>query len=180
LTIIHHLDDATILSYAAGTLGEALSVAAACHISMCPECRTAVRKTGDAQRLFLLPGEKVRMRASVTTIFVLIGSQRQRRDIFVAHSPGNDHKLRRSDIIREYAAPDGTLENPAARTTKIPRYGAGWLMDALLRSGKRRQRRAKQPPHQEAGSASNFLTTFSTLSGCKPITRTMPLRSTTA
>ncbi len=44
MTIIHHLDDATILSFAAGTLGEALSVAAACHISMCSECRTAVRK----------------------------------------------------------------------------------------------------------------------------------------
>ena len=43
MTIVHHLDDATILSYAAGTLGEALSVAAACHISMCAECRTAVR-----------------------------------------------------------------------------------------------------------------------------------------
>jgi len=43
LTIVHHLDDATILSYVAGTLGEALSVAAACHISMCAECRTAVR-----------------------------------------------------------------------------------------------------------------------------------------
>ena len=44
MTIVHHLDDATILAYAAGTLGEALSVAAACHISICPECRTAVRK----------------------------------------------------------------------------------------------------------------------------------------
>jgi len=44
LTIVHHLDEATILSYAAGTLGEALSVAAACHISMCSECRIAVRK----------------------------------------------------------------------------------------------------------------------------------------
>ena len=44
MTIMHHLDDATILSFAAGTLGEALSVAAACHISMCSECRTAVRK----------------------------------------------------------------------------------------------------------------------------------------
>ena len=44
MTIVHHLDEATILSYAAGTLGEALSVAAACHISMCPQCRTAVRK----------------------------------------------------------------------------------------------------------------------------------------
>ena len=44
MTINHHLDDATILAYAAGTLGEALSVAAACHVSMCKECRTAVRK----------------------------------------------------------------------------------------------------------------------------------------
>jgi putative transcriptional regulator len=44
LTISHHLDEATILAYAAGTLGEALSVAAACHTAMCPECRTAVRK----------------------------------------------------------------------------------------------------------------------------------------
>jgi len=44
LTIVHHLDEATLLSYAAGTLGEALSVAAACHISMCSQCRSAVRQ----------------------------------------------------------------------------------------------------------------------------------------
>ena len=44
MTINHHLDDATVMAYAAGTLGEALSVAAACHISMCPDCRRAVRK----------------------------------------------------------------------------------------------------------------------------------------
>ena len=44
MTINHHLDNATVLAYAAGTLGEALGVAAACHISMCPDCRGAVRK----------------------------------------------------------------------------------------------------------------------------------------
>jgi putative transcriptional regulator len=44
LTIIHHLDDATLLAYASGTLGEALSVVAATHISMCPTCLSAVRK----------------------------------------------------------------------------------------------------------------------------------------
>ncbi len=44
MTIVHHLDDATILAYAAGTLGEALSVVAATHIAMCPVCRTSVRK----------------------------------------------------------------------------------------------------------------------------------------
>jgi putative transcriptional regulator len=43
LTIVHHLDDATILAYAAGTLGEALSVVAATHIAMCPTCLAAVR-----------------------------------------------------------------------------------------------------------------------------------------
>jgi putative transcriptional regulator len=44
LTIVHHLDDATVLAYAAGTLGEALSVVAATHIAMCPTCFTSVRK----------------------------------------------------------------------------------------------------------------------------------------
>jgi putative transcriptional regulator len=46
--ISHHLDEATILAYAAGTLGEALSVVAAAHIAWCPECRRAVR---DAEAL---------------------------------------------------------------------------------------------------------------------------------
>ena len=44
MTIIQHLDDATILAYAAGTLGEALSVVAATHVAMCPTCLGAVRK----------------------------------------------------------------------------------------------------------------------------------------
>jgi putative transcriptional regulator len=44
LTIVHHLDDATVLAYAAGTLGEALSVVAATHIAMCPVCLASVRR----------------------------------------------------------------------------------------------------------------------------------------
>ena len=44
MTIVHHLDDATVLAYAAGTLGEALSVVAATHIAMCPVCFASVRK----------------------------------------------------------------------------------------------------------------------------------------
>jgi putative transcriptional regulator len=43
LTITHHLDPATILAYAAGTLGEALSLAAASHIAWCEECRAMMR-----------------------------------------------------------------------------------------------------------------------------------------
>lgn len=41
--IKHHPDDATIVSYAAGTLTEALSAIVAAHISMCPRCRDEVK-----------------------------------------------------------------------------------------------------------------------------------------
>lgn len=44
MNINHHLDEATIVAHAAGTLDEALSVVAASHISWCPQCRTAVRR----------------------------------------------------------------------------------------------------------------------------------------
>lgn len=39
----HHLDDSTLLAYAAGTLDEAFSVVAAAHVAVCPTCRSAVR-----------------------------------------------------------------------------------------------------------------------------------------
>lgn len=44
MSIHHHLDDATILAYAAGTLGEAMSVVAASHAAWCPQCRKAIRQ----------------------------------------------------------------------------------------------------------------------------------------
>jgi putative transcriptional regulator len=43
VTITHHLDDATILAFAAGTAGEAHGIVVAAHLSMCPTCRAAVR-----------------------------------------------------------------------------------------------------------------------------------------
>lgn len=43
MTPNHHLDDSTILAYAAGTLDEAFTVVAASHIAVCPTCRSAVR-----------------------------------------------------------------------------------------------------------------------------------------
>jgi putative transcriptional regulator len=41
--ITHHLDDATIIAYAAGTLGEAHNVVAAAHMVYCAQCREALR-----------------------------------------------------------------------------------------------------------------------------------------
>src|SRR5262245_27129427 len=39
MSIAHHLDDATLMSCAAGTLAPALSIVAACHIAWCGQCR---------------------------------------------------------------------------------------------------------------------------------------------
>jgi putative transcriptional regulator len=39
MTITHHLDDATLMSLAAGSLPGALAAVAAAHASMCPRCR---------------------------------------------------------------------------------------------------------------------------------------------
>lgn len=53
MNIIHHLDDATVVAYAAGTLGEAHSVVAAAHAAMCPDCRAAIRKAESLGGLML-------------------------------------------------------------------------------------------------------------------------------
>ena len=42
-TINRHLDAATLMSFAAGSLGEALSAAAAAHAAICPACRHEIR-----------------------------------------------------------------------------------------------------------------------------------------
>jgi putative transcriptional regulator len=42
MTITHHLDDATLMSFAAGALPDALSAVAAAHVAMCSRCRREV------------------------------------------------------------------------------------------------------------------------------------------
>ena len=44
MTITHHLDDATLLAFAAGTIGEAHGILVASHLSMCPTCHAAFRQ----------------------------------------------------------------------------------------------------------------------------------------
>ena len=43
MNITHHLDDATVLAFAAGTVGEAHGILVASHLAMCRECRDALR-----------------------------------------------------------------------------------------------------------------------------------------
>ena len=42
MTITHHLDDATLMSFAAGALPAALAAVAAAHADMCPRCRREI------------------------------------------------------------------------------------------------------------------------------------------
>lgn len=39
MTIRHHINDDLLLAYASGNLAEGWSLAVACHLAMCPECR---------------------------------------------------------------------------------------------------------------------------------------------
>ena len=41
-TIDHHLTEALLMSYSAGTLPEAFNLAVAAHVSMCDQCRAAL------------------------------------------------------------------------------------------------------------------------------------------
>ena len=43
MTIAHHLDDATLIGFAAGTLAPAHSIVTSAHLAMCPQCRATLR-----------------------------------------------------------------------------------------------------------------------------------------
>lgn len=47
MTIVHHLDTATLLSYAAGSLDEGFATLVASHIATCDTCRAALREIED-------------------------------------------------------------------------------------------------------------------------------------
>lgn len=47
MTVLHHLDDATLLSYASGSLDDAFSVVVAAHIAMCPACQRELHAAED-------------------------------------------------------------------------------------------------------------------------------------
>ena len=64
--ITHHADDATLLSFAAGSLPEALAAVVASHVAMCPRCRKelAVMDRLGGAMLHALPGTPLSISAS--------------------------------------------------------------------------------------------------------------------
>lgn len=45
MNIKHHLDEASLVSYAAGSISQSMALVAACHISMCPKCQKRVSES---------------------------------------------------------------------------------------------------------------------------------------
>ena len=62
MTITRHLDDSTLLSFAAGSLPTALAVVAAAHLAVCPRCRdeVAMMELVGGTLLGALPGAAMR------------------------------------------------------------------------------------------------------------------------
>lgn len=96
MTITHHLDDATLMSFAAGALPDALSAVAAAHIAMCERCRREVaslERVGAALLAELVPAtlDRAEPPASTAAIAAEPAQRRQR------------------------AAPNGEVPKPLAR-----------------------------------------------------------------
>jgi len=45
MSIKHHLDEATLLSYSAGSMSQAMALVVACHISMCSKCHKRIQES---------------------------------------------------------------------------------------------------------------------------------------
>jgi putative transcriptional regulator len=81
MTITHHLDDATLMSFAAGSLPAALSAVAATHVAMCTRCRGEVaglERVGGALLVDLSPAtlDRAEPQTSAATSLMEVTQQR--------------------------------------------------------------------------------------------------------
>ena len=77
MTITHHLDDATLMSFAAGSLPNALAAVAAAHVAMCPHCRRELRmleRIGGALVSALTPATLVRVQPAMPEMMTVAAS----------------------------------------------------------------------------------------------------------
>src|SRR5215467_870960 len=82
MSITHHLDDATLMSFAAGALPAALSAVAAAHVAMCIQCRgnvAALERVG-AALLSALPAVGMERAEPETPSAQDLPPSQQRRD----------------------------------------------------------------------------------------------------
>ena len=61
MTIEHHPSDATLAAYASGTLDQARGLVVATHVSLCAQCRAAVKKFESVGGVVLAEGDGLRL-----------------------------------------------------------------------------------------------------------------------
>lgn len=108
MTISHHLDEATILAYAAGSLDEAFAVVVASHVALCGSCRAAVRRAEAVGGHILEAAEAVPVSDAARA-----------------------RMLAQLDVVQPFHAPDRRVQ-PPAKIGEMPRPLARLLGDASL------------------------------------------------
>ena len=89
-TINHHLTDALLMAYSAGTLPEAFSLAVATHVSMCDECRARLGAYDTVGGALLNESETVTMEpGSLEATLALIAGSEEARDATVPCQVGS-------------------------------------------------------------------------------------------
>ena len=144
MTISHHLDEATILAYAAGTLNEAFSVVAAAHVSVCPSCRAAVRQAEavggnileQVDAVAVSADTRARMMAQLDVVAPLNAPERPRpmashelpRPLARLLGGSNLDEIRWRSLAPGIAVHDLPLSPQARGHLKLLRIGAGKAM----------------------------------------------------
>ena len=128
MSIRHHLDDATLMSFAAGALPAALAAVAAAHADMCPRCRreiAALERLGEAALASLPPVALERPEPSppAPAAAGMRDASRRRRRHAIPRSPGG---LQGSSAAASMAW-RGAGWDPGVWDHPLPLAGAGKL-----------------------------------------------------
>ncbi len=149
MKITHHLDDATIIAYAAGTLGEAHGFAVATHLAYCADCRQAARQAEGYGGEFLMAelGSAVTdgCRAATLASLDAVAAQPKRK----GSSVSSEVPLVLANLL-EHQTLDGLnwkTKAPGVASFEIPLSQKGKTHLQLLRIGKGR----KMPEHGHGG-----------------------------
>ena len=126
MPITHHADDATLMSYAAGTLSEALSAVVASHVALCPQCRSELATMDDVGAMLLcaLPGSAL-LNAPPRTPTVTRGS-----------SDEGDHVLAAIEHAGDVPRPLSRIVGSDLSSVQWKRLGFGvWHLPLPLSNG---------------------------------------------
>ncbi len=118
MKVNHHLDDATLMSLSAGTLGEALSIVAAAHVGICSLCRSKMRELDALGGVLLTATEQADLNEGTIAVWT---DELSEETVRAAGGRGRDQN-RHSHGAR----PDGELPGPLAKIIDQPLDQIKW------------------------------------------------------